>query len=221
MSRLYETLRRMDGPGGAPAAFGTLPLRDPAPAARPRRLLAAALVVVVAAAAGVALAARQRPPVTPTAASAVPSVVAAAPLAGAVTPVPTAPARSGPDVGELLREGVAAARGHDLDRARSLLERVVAAEPAAADAWNALGVVRARTGDSAGAAEAFRRALQFSPEDADAHRNLAIALERQGRLGEALGHYRAFLKAAGESHSDHGQVRQRVDALAARTGGRP
>jgi protein O-mannosyl-transferase len=74
-----------------------------------------------------------------------------------------------------------AARAHverrELDRARDLLQELLARVPESIDGWKQLGVVRERTGQLALARAAYQRARALSPDDPDA----AKALERLDR----------------------------------------
>ena len=87
------------------------------------------------------------------------------------------------------------ARG-ELDAAAEAYERVIAADPAHADAHYFLGNIFGQRGDHEAAVRCFGAALQARPAFAAAARNLGATLQLLGRTTEAIACYRAFLAQA-------------------------
>lgn len=74
--------------------------------------------------------------------------------------------------------------------ALSLYDRILAADPAAADAANNAGVLLRRQGEEGAALRRYRQALAAAPEHADAGWNLGRLLLDQGEADEAFLHLR-------------------------------
>lgn len=72
------------------------------------------------------------------------------------------------------------------------------ADPAHADAWHLLGVLRHQQGDHAAAAELVGRAVQLRPEDPGLQLNLGNALKALGQLDGAIERFRNALTLAPE-----------------------
>ena len=70
--------------------------------------------------------------------------------------------------GTVLRQALAAHQSGDLDRAKDLYRRVLAADPNNADAHHLMGVVAKQQGDPATAERLIRRALEINPSMAQA-----------------------------------------------------
>ncbi|QNM96198.1 O-linked N-acetylglucosamine transferase family protein [Chitinimonas koreensis] len=87
----------------------------------------------------------------------------------------------------------AAYMARDYAAAAALCEAALRAEPARADGWTLLGVVRRADGDSGEAVRCYRRAIELAPDYADAHVNLGNLLLRQGDPAGAAAAYRAAL----------------------------
>lgn len=82
-------------------------------------------------------------------------------------------------------EAQAAYEAGDLERARGLLDAVVAGEPSNAEASFALGACELGLGRPHQAEAAFRRALALDPRHVLAAERLATSLAQQGRAAEA------------------------------------
>jgi tetratricopeptide (TPR) repeat protein len=211
VSRLADRLAALDDPDGRPGALADLPLVVPRQARPPfwrgRGLL---VIVAVMAAIGLAMVAGARYAVSPS----VPSRTA---TPREVVPLAPRPA-PGPNAVELRDRALGAMAQGRLAEAADLLGEAVAADPADAQAWHALGVTRARQGHHARAVDALERALDLRPAAPAARRDLAIALDLAGRPGDAARQYRAFLEQAPADTADAADVRRRLGELgAART----
>lgn len=79
-------------------------------------------------------------------------------------------------------------------------QRVTAAEPRVAVAFNNLGIALLRSGDSDGALAAWRRALELEPRLPEALTNLGLQHLREGRWEEAGADFRAALEAEPYHH---------------------
>lgn len=100
--------------------------------------------------------------------------------------------------GILWREGSAALRRGDSERAAILLARMLRLAPGHADAWNSLGVALRRLGRSDAAVPCFRRALALSPGMAEAAAgNLGNVLRDLGRFAESEAAFRRAMAAGG------------------------
>ena len=82
-----------------------------------------------------------------------------------------------------------------LAEARSLLEKILGAQPAHAEANNLLGVFLLNEGDTASAREHFNRALKVCPDFAAPQNNLGNIHLADGELDEAARCYRAALRS--------------------------
>jgi Flp pilus assembly protein TadD len=89
-----------------------------------------------------------------------------------------------PDV--LYLRGVIANRRRDHVTAITVLRQSVAARPASARAWLALGNAYAQSGQPAPALDAYREVLAREPEWPDAHYNRGLILKRQGDFAGAM-----------------------------------
>lgn len=87
---------------------------------------------------------------------------------------------------QLYRDGVAARLAGDNAQAEALLTRLVAAEPANADAALQLGLVHLALGRLDEAEAAFRRTLALAPNYDDARIGLARVAQRRGDSAQAL-----------------------------------
>jgi FkbM family methyltransferase len=84
-------------------------------------------------------------------------------------------------------------RAGDLAGAEPLYLEALRAEPANAQAWYLLGVLRVGAGRPAEAAEALRTAVLHDPRHDGAHTHLGIALAAQGQHAEAADSFRRSL----------------------------
>ncbi len=84
-----------------------------------------------------------------------------------------------------LDEGIRALQSGDLNRADSLLNAAVAANPADGRAQGYLGICKARRGDLVGSVTSLQEAARLQPKDATAQFNLAVALVQAKRSAEA------------------------------------
>jgi len=92
---------------------------------------------------------------------------------------------------------IAELRGDD-DRAVSLYQRVLAADPGHADVLKCLGCIYERRLRLHDALAAFREALRLKPRDAELEVNVGIVLDKLG-LSEEAGRHFASVMARGES----------------------
>jgi len=72
-----------------------------------------------------------------------------------------------------------------LELAEELYRRVLAAEPAQADAWHLWGLIAQQTGQLDEAVQRIRQAIALSPTAAPYHNNLGNVLQAQGHAAEA------------------------------------
>ena len=95
-----------------------------------------------------------------------------------------------PDQPDALHlSGLLAHAAGDGDRARTLIEKAIAADARRAAFHNSLGVVRLDCGDAAAAIGHFDRALACDPLYAEAFNNRGNTLQRLGRFAEAIASY--------------------------------
>lgn len=94
------------------------------------------------------------------------------------------------DVAELYQAGLDAYEAGNSLRARTLLRRVVTADPQHRLAWNELGRAYMATGELDSAIAAFQRQNAINPYSPFAHNNLGLALWRLGRRAEAADAFR-------------------------------
>lgn len=92
---------------------------------------------------------------------------------------------------------IAELRGDD-ERAVSLYQRVLAADPAHTDVLNCLGCIYERNERFDEALAAFREALRLKPQDAQLEVNIGIVLDKLGSFEEAGRHF-ANVVGRGES----------------------
>lgn len=78
----------------------------------------------------------------------------------------------------------------ELDAARDIFVRAIAAAPRDAPLHNNLGNLERRRGDLAASEKSLRAALALQPVYAEAHYNLGVVLGELGRREEALPHFR-------------------------------
>lgn len=93
----------------------------------------------------------------------------------------------------LLDDGIRALQAGDMDRALSLLNASVAANPADGRAHGYLGICKARKGDLAGSVNSLQEAARLQPSDPMAQFNLAVALMQAQRTDEARAAFQAVL----------------------------
>lgn len=100
----------------------------------------------------------------------------------------------------------------DLKPAEALLKKAVALDPAFADAYLQLGIVRSDNGDFDGAMAAYQKAVELSPALTEGHHRLALAYKRLGdetRAQQELAAYEGAEKAAAAAmEKQHQQLRQ-------------
>ena len=103
--------------------------------------------------------------------------------------------------------------------AEPIYRRIIAAEPAHADALHLLGVVLLQQGDAAGAVDLIERAVDALPSYAEAYNNRGIALQALGafdRAGDSFLRSLALEPANAEALNNYGVLclRQRFRAIA-------
>jgi len=84
-------------------------------------------------------------------------------------------------------------QGHNLPRARQMIERAVEQRPNDGAIIDSLGWVMLRQGDTAGAVKSLERAVELMPEDATLNGHLGDAYWAAGRRQEALYQWRRAL----------------------------
>ena len=84
-------------------------------------------------------------------------------------------------------------QGHNLPRARQMIERAVEQRPNDGAIIDSLGWVMLRQGDAAGAVKSLERAVELMPEDATLNGHLGDAYWAAGRRQEALYQWRRAL----------------------------
>lgn len=115
-----------------------------------------------------------------------------------------------------LRQGFAAMGRRDYRPAAATFERVLAADPEMADAWEFLGRARERLGASEAALAAYQRALRIDPGDSPAALAAASLCLDLGRLDQAQEHARLAVQAnPSAAHSLLAEVALRRGDLAA------
>jgi Tfp pilus assembly protein PilF len=204
MSRLAETLMRMDRGALRPVGVGGIPRLTASRKTRWRRAIVLVIVVGVVVISGTTIMLRPR----------------SAPVSIAHPSVPLAPSRlapprpSRPSAAErfdaLMAQGRRAVEEGNPAEAAGFFRQALELRPTDAGAWNGLGVALVLHGETASGVDALRKALRFAPNHAEAHRNLAVALDRQGKSSEAVSHYRAFLGLSAESDPARDDVRRRL-----------
>ena len=100
------------------------------------------------------------------------------------------------DAPKFAAEADAARVRHDYQRAITLFDRALAADPAYVPAHIGLASTHAMMGDFAAANEGFRAALALDPENIDAHIGLAHVAMAWGDSGRALEHYNRAIEIA-------------------------
>jgi tetratricopeptide (TPR) repeat protein len=120
--------------------------------------------------------------------------------------------QSGSDTGDLLMARAIAMLGtHNLEIARTLLDKIVILQPGWAEAWNKRATVRFMTGDERGSMADIARVLALEPRHVGALSGMGMILERGGFRDEALRAYRRALEIAPQLAS----ARAAVDRLEA------
>lgn len=100
-----------------------------------------------------------------------------------------------PDARALRERAVRAAQQGALERARKLLERAAALDPASADAYSDLGNVHQLLGDRSAAERCYAAALERDPAHAAALSNLGTLLAARGARAAALDCFRRAVAA--------------------------
>ncbi len=91
--------------------------------------------------------------------------------------------------------GLRAARWGEVELAEPRLKEAARRDPADADTWHALGLVRAQLGDIEGARKAYTLGLRADPQAVENHLGLASLAVQLDQPGVALRHYTALLRA--------------------------
>ncbi len=82
----------------------------------------------------------------------------------------------------------------ELAEAEQVCQQILATDPAAATAWQILGLVAQQAGNDELAKTRFERCIDLRPDLAAAHYNLGNVLRRQGALNGAIGCYARALE---------------------------
>ena len=106
-------------------------------------------------------------------------------------------------------------RGHEVDRARQMIERAVQQRPDDGAFIDSLGWVELRQGDTAGALKNLERAVELQPEDPVINAHLGDALDAVGRRREAEFQWRRALNLHPEPEDQARIERKLRDAEAA------
>lgn len=106
-------------------------------------------------------------------------------------------------------------RGHEVERARQMIERAVEQRPNDGAFIDSLGWVQLRQGDTAGALKSLDRAVELQPEDPVINAHFGDALEAVGRRREAEFQWRRALNLNPEP-DDRARIERKLrDAEAA------
>jgi hypothetical protein len=125
--------------------------------------------------------------------------------------------RSGSDTADLLMSrALAAVQGKDFPLALELLDKVVAIEPAWAEAWNKRATARFLANDMNGAMADIDRVLKLEPRHFGALSGMGFILEREGLDKRALEIFRHVLTI----YPGLPDIRKIVDKLAPEVEGR-
>jgi YaiO family outer membrane protein len=127
------------------------------------------------------------------------------------------PAAALAQAASLYDEAVTARRAGNNERARVLLEQVVAAEPRNSDAHVQLGFAMLALGRLADAERTFRQALAIAPDYQDARIGLARVAQRRGDRAAAL----AELEAIDPFNREAGALRAELQRGEERAGPQP
>jgi TonB family protein len=92
--------------------------------------------------------------------------------------------------------GVTAIQQREYEAARALFERVIAANPKDAYAWNNLGRALVALGDLEAAQRAYRQQIAINPADNFAYNNLGLIEERRGDWAAAIEDFRKQLEVS-------------------------
>jgi tetratricopeptide (TPR) repeat protein/2-polyprenyl-3-methyl-5-hydroxy-6-metoxy-1,4-benzoquinol methylase len=103
----------------------------------------------------------------------------------------TSAAISGGDAQALLPLALAHHQNGDFERARTLYEQLIAAQPEHADGLQYFGILCHQCGDPTRAESLIRLAISHKPDVALYYDNLGTVLEHNGRFDEALSAYEA------------------------------
>lgn len=85
-----------------------------------------------------------------------------------------------------------------LREAETALQRALALNPKAAEAWNSMGLIHASRGDHRAATRSFQRALETDPGQSTVIANLGCSLQFEGKVEAALRQY-ALARSIGET----------------------
>ncbi|HMK78677.1 MAG TPA: tetratricopeptide repeat protein [Xanthobacteraceae bacterium] len=110
-----------------------------------------------------------------------------------------------------IERAIALQRQGNARGAVALLEAVLRAQPANADALYYLALAHCQCGELAAGIEAVRRAIALAPDRAAAHNLLGMALSRLGQAREALASFDRAIALQGDLAAAHGN---RAGALA-------
>jgi Tfp pilus assembly protein PilF len=199
MSRLADTLTRMDRGALRPVGVGGIPRLTGSRKTGWRPAIVLVIVVGVVVISGTTIMLRPR----------------SAPVSVTRPSMPVEPPRPGRSAvterfAALMARGRAAVQDGNPAKATGLFRQALRLQPTDAGAWNSLGVALVLLGETAPGVDALREAVRLDPDHAEAHRNLAVALDRQGKSSEAVSHYRAFLGLSAESDTARDDVRRRL-----------
>lgn len=115
-------------------------------------------------------------------------------------------------------------QGHEVDRARRMIERAVEQRPNDGAFIDSLGWVQLRQGDTEGALKNLERAVELQPEDPVINAHLGDALDAVGRRREAEFQWRRALNLnpePGDQARIEGKLRDAEAAPATRTATSP
>ena len=111
-------------------------------------------------------------------------------------------------------------RGHEVDRARHMIERAVEQQPNDGAFIDSLGWVQLQQGDNAGALKNLERAVELQSEDPVINAHLGDALDAVGRHREADFQWRRALNLNPEPEDQariEGKLRDAASPPATRT----
>lgn len=108
--------------------------------------------------------------------------------------------------GALYLLGIIAQQKGDTDAAIDLLERAIAANPAASDFHNQIGMAYRQQGNLSRAEQHFREALALEAGFAEAHNNIGNLLRMRGDMAGAIACYRQALQYKADFAEAHNNL---------------
>lgn len=143
-------------------------------------------------------------------------LLSAAMIVSALTPMTAGavdtPTRNPPVEDRALRESREAVKSNQWDRAVTLLQPYLRANPQDADGHNLLGFSLRKLGRHAESEAAYDRALAIDPAHLGAHEYRGELMLILGRRDEALVHLQALERLCGQQCEEYQELRRALDA---------